>query len=418
MLDLTPLMRIKNLLLYLVGNKDAIQRVARDRSAIWYGLFFVMISGVAREYDQESLLHRPYIFLLPVLLSAPLALLYYSWLKIKHLPREGSGGLRSYYGLFWMTAPLAWLYALPVEYLFSSLTAVKLNAGLLGIVASWRVILFARVVAVTTGQPFWKMFREILWGGSVLVFVASFFYAASLTEIMGGTVHSSETALKQQIADWVTKGSLALALALLIPAILPGKRKAHFPAQALHSPRRLLLPACLLVICAGAMALRQTALYRTQEMFNLLDRGQDVAEGLEYMSRFEPDDFAKTWPLPPAGRSQPMRLWLGARMLEALTPQHKPWIEEEIVDYLDQYLTSVGAGGSGHFRHSDRLLKMISQLSDSDRATQLILDHEDGIRRVLELLAKRTDQEAQATVSAIRARLILAGIILDPPREP
>ena len=30
--------------------------MARDKSAIWYGLFFVMIAGVAREYDQESLL--------------------------------------------------------------------------------------------------------------------------------------------------------------------------------------------------------------------------------------------------------------------------------------------------------------------------------------------------------------------------
>ncbi len=32
-------MPIKTLVLYLVGNEDAIDRVARDRSSIWYGLF-------------------------------------------------------------------------------------------------------------------------------------------------------------------------------------------------------------------------------------------------------------------------------------------------------------------------------------------------------------------------------------------
>ncbi len=106
-------------------------------------------------------------------------------------------------------------------------------------------------------------------------------------------------------------------------------------------------------------------------------------------------------------------------MLEALNPQHKPWIEEEIVDYLDRYLTSVRAGKSGYFLHSDRLLRMISKLSDSDRATQLILDHEDKIRDAFEPFANRTDREEhQAVVAAIRARLVLAGVNPDPPQEP
>ena len=47
-----------------------------------------------------------------------------------------------------MTAPLAWLYAIPIERLFSPAGAVRGNLMFLAFVSLWRVLLMSRVVSV------------------------------------------------------------------------------------------------------------------------------------------------------------------------------------------------------------------------------------------------------------------------------
>src|SRR5262249_34272404 len=106
--------------LYLIGNRQAIFDIATDRRAIFIGFLFLLSARCAREYDGEDLLHEPWYLLIP--LAASLAssfLLYLVTYGVVCLWRaQGTGptflnGYRSFLGLFWMTAPLAWLYAVP-----------------------------------------------------------------------------------------------------------------------------------------------------------------------------------------------------------------------------------------------------------------------------------------------------------------
>ena len=182
-------MSVRMILNYLLGNRAAIEHIARDRNAVWYGLFFALISGVAREYDQESVLFAPHLFLAPVVLAPVLAAVFYAFLRMKFIARgKQSPGRTGYLGLFLMTAPMGWLYALPFEVWLPSLPAMKCNVALLVFVATWRVVLFARVIAVVLNQRFWVLLCNILWGGAVMVGLSSFYLAFSLTDVMGGTI--------------------------------------------------------------------------------------------------------------------------------------------------------------------------------------------------------------------------------------
>src|SRR5262249_23609362 len=115
-------MRLLTLPLYLVGNRTAILEVARSPWAVPVGFVFVLSAALAREYDGRDLRHEWGHLLLPFAASLAasfvLYLVFYAvawWRKA-----EGRAFLRGYVGflgLFWMTAPLAWLYGIPWEYL-------------------------------------------------------------------------------------------------------------------------------------------------------------------------------------------------------------------------------------------------------------------------------------------------------------
>ena len=111
-------MRIRTLLLYLIGSRRAILDLAADRHGLWVGLLFVLSAGFAREYDGQDLLREPWHLLIP--LGASLAASFALFLvACGPVFFQGEGrppffsAYRSFLTLFWMTAPLAWLYAVP-----------------------------------------------------------------------------------------------------------------------------------------------------------------------------------------------------------------------------------------------------------------------------------------------------------------
>ena len=145
----------------LIGQRRAILRVAETRYAVWVGLLLVISAGLARDYDREDLWHEPWNLLPPIGASLVSSFLLFSmlWRSTVRAERlqEGSSFLRAYrvfLGLFWMTAPMAWLYALPVERFLSEVDATRVNLLLLGIVATWRVILMNRMASILFGGGF------------------------------------------------------------------------------------------------------------------------------------------------------------------------------------------------------------------------------------------------------------------------
>src|ERR1700730_9671732 len=153
-------MDIGTLLRYLVGDRQAILRIASDRRAIGLGFLFVLSAAFAREYDGKDLLHEPWHLAIPLVVSLVASYLLFG-LTYGVAQRKGANGppfysaYRMFLGLFWMTAPLAWLYAIPYERFFTSWGATVANLSTLACVALWRVALMVRVISVLMGYSAW-----------------------------------------------------------------------------------------------------------------------------------------------------------------------------------------------------------------------------------------------------------------------
>src|SRR5439155_26698401 len=149
-------MGIRTLLRYLIGDWQAILDIAADRRAFWVGLLFVLSAGFAREYDGEDLWHEPWHLLIPLAASLVSSFVLFTICFVRVANNDPDrpsffAGYRSFLTLFWMTAPLAWLYAVPYERFLDPLDAVRMNLFTLGLVSLWRVVLMVRVARVIFG---------------------------------------------------------------------------------------------------------------------------------------------------------------------------------------------------------------------------------------------------------------------------
>jgi hypothetical protein len=138
---------------YLAGRRSAILEVASNRGALIVGALLVLSAALARNYDQASLTNEPRRLLGPfaasLAISGPLFLTIYGIARWKGMESPGIGrAYLSFLGLYWMTAPLAWLYGIPYEAFLSPVEAVRANLWTLALVSAWRVALMVRVVSV------------------------------------------------------------------------------------------------------------------------------------------------------------------------------------------------------------------------------------------------------------------------------
>ena len=138
---------------FLFGYRSAILNLATNRSTVWLGLMFVISAGLAREYDRVNLAQQPWHLLAPLIASLAtswiLFVMVYSVASHRGAEMEGFwSSYRKFLGLYWMTAPLAWFYGIPVEIFLPPEGATNANLWLLGLVSLWRVILIVRVIVV------------------------------------------------------------------------------------------------------------------------------------------------------------------------------------------------------------------------------------------------------------------------------
>jgi len=195
-------MTLKTLVGFLIGRQDAILQVATSRSALWVAGLFVLSAGFAREHDQEDLRADPWYVLLPLaaslLTSCILFLLVYMVsLRRTVEPVPIRGAYRSFLTTYWMTAPLAWLYAIPVERIYTDADATGANLSLLALVALWRVALITRVVQVLFGASLGAAFVLVMFFADSLAVAVLYFTPLPIFNIMGGIRLSASERLIQ-----------------------------------------------------------------------------------------------------------------------------------------------------------------------------------------------------------------------------
>lgn len=400
---------------YLFGRRDAILRVASTRTAVWVGLLFVLSAGFAREYDGEDLLHEPWHLLIPVAASLGTSFLLFGLLWAVCKDRRGWSflrGYRSFLGLYWMTAPLAWLYAIPVERWLDPAGATRTNLLLLGIVSAWRVALMIRVVSVLFNVPWWKaLFPVMLFADSVALSLL-FIVPLPVVSLMGGIRLSESEQIIQQTAFMVgCWGGVSWPVWLLGTIGVGSGPGWTLTRGGDHSP----VGRNVWWIAAVAVGIWAVVLPFTQPEQQLRHRVElDLSEGrleqaLETMSAHERSDFPPHWDPPPRigyGETRPGM----DDVLKAIARNPvKPWVHEiyvaKFVDSLSPRAHSVpGSVDDLHELDAEQFDKRLGEFESYPRDARI---WPPQLRKELEN-PQRTEKQKS------RIRRLLGGKTSDP----
>ena len=326
-------MRPSDLLLYLVGHRGAIERIAASRQAFWAGALLVVSAGIARNYDLLSLLAQPEWILGPFGMSLFSAGLI--WLMLMagisvYSQNCKDPAFRTFLTFFWLTAPCAWLYGFPVERFTDLLRATQWNFAFLIVVSVWRVALIVRVVTVLTGAAVGRVLAWVMLPACIEMGLGSLIKGLSLVSIMGGVRLPPHHAFITQASGFVMTGSFWLGLASLLAIIFYVSRESEAVTKPLcrdrvvDNPRVILTAgACLLgwILIASPVQgpVRQT--YRLSQYF----ADQQWRAGIKYAAARQRSDFSEIHFLPPDPYA---RKYEGANfpVLEAMDGSEPEWL--------------------------------------------------------------------------------------------
>jgi hypothetical protein len=304
-------MRIGTLFRYLIGNRQAILEIASDRRALGIGFLFVLSAGFAREYDGKDLLHEPWHLFIPLgaslLNSFLLFLIPYTLLARKSkecLPFKAA--YRTFLGLFWMTAPLAWLYAIPFDRFLTPEDATQANLWALAIVSTWRVCLMIRVLCVLMNFHAAQAVFLVLVFGDVAALLASSLLPFPIIEIMGGVRLSERQEMIVGTARsvfWLGSCSLPIWLVGVVIAAIASRPKWEAPDPNTNEPgavggRVHYLAWASLGVWVFLLPFTQPEQQLARRVERDLEGGR-IAEGLQEMSAHSQEDFPPHWDPPP-----------------------------------------------------------------------------------------------------------------------
>lgn len=326
---------------YLIGNEAAIRAMAQQKNALWMGVVLVLTAGIAREYDQTYFLANPFKFFEPLVISffsAGLLYLFVSLMNGPVTPKADANGLppspppkwidfQTFLSLFWMMAPLAWLYAIPVERFMTRADAARANIALLAIVATWRVLLLTRVVSVLSNTPYLRALCSVLLPSSGLLFLVSVGTGLSLIRVMGGLQHSPEDRVILDANAFAFFGSMVIGAASFIGAFVWSRGEPPSPLVPIASrtfPALTMMTMVAMWIAVAIVPQQELALhYRASELL----RKQQHKELLDFLSRHSIADF------PPSRRLPPYRFSYGIftdlpKVISAMDGSEAPWVRE------------------------------------------------------------------------------------------
>jgi len=390
-------MRIMMLLKYLLGNRGAIETVARHPWSLSIGFLFVLSAGLAREYDQEYLIAEPWHALIPlgfsILASTLLATIFWI-MPVKaetHRPRiQHAWGM--FLSCFWMIAPMAWLYAIPFEQLMSAGDSTRANLTMLGVVAAWRVILMTRVVSVIIRIHPVAAFMVIMLFADTLVLTLLSIVPLPLFNIMGGIrLSESEQVIASMALQTQLLGILSFPIWLFGSMVAFRSRPDWGLLQTPPPPAErgwLRLTAAATIVLGLALLPLTQHEQRLRHHVEANLRSEKFVEALAVMSAHQPEDFPPHWDPPPRTGYRGQTVNVSAVAAAAEEKDVSPWVREVYAAKLNDDLvrrvlwypqdwTSVAEQDVPHEDRLHRwrphtndlrlLLRLSQSLSNSDR---------------------------------------------------
>ena len=179
------------ILSFLLFRREAILQIAGSSAARWLGLVFVLSAGFAREYDGEYLVAEPWHVVLPLAASivgcVVLTLLVQIIARFRNVQNVSSVAMfGAMLNVYWMMAPMAWLYAIPFERFMDPGWATRSNLTLLGIVSVWRVTLMIRCITVLYGASIVAATMPVMVFCLAMGYAALILIPSPVFLIMGG----------------------------------------------------------------------------------------------------------------------------------------------------------------------------------------------------------------------------------------
>lgn len=296
---------------FLFGHADSILALARSGGALLVSLALVLLTSIARNYDQTWIGENPFLWLAGnTLFSTVSGTGLFLWIRMFMANRIDDPQVSfvaswwQFMGLFWGTAPIAWLYAIPVERWAGSMEAAHFNLTLLGVVSLWRVLLMARVLCVLHAAAFW---RALCWVLSmacveiVVVFLGTGALSRKIMAGMGGLRNSpEEDVLARALANVAAVAFYGFIPMLILSLVARGKREIRFTANLVPVAGRLpwvgVAVAAVLWIGVAIPAQQQTRL--NAEIDALAAKGE-WRPVVEHLIAHEPHKYAPSRQLPP-----------------------------------------------------------------------------------------------------------------------
>lgn len=298
-----PLVRPSTLLDVLLLRRAAILDAFHSRWSLAVGAILVLSAGLARNYDGEDLRAEPWWLAAPF--GASLVTSFILWMLFALWARSWPNYL-GFLGVYWLTAPLAWLYGIPYERFLTPEQAVEANAWTLLAVSLWRVVIIARTFQVLYGIHLVRTLIFTLAFGAVTMFIATLLTPRPVLDIMGGMRQLPEDRAASGLAFVTGFFSLIASVVFGIAALVatPAKptepRTAAAPAAAPTpgKPTALLLIAALAVVAWIPPLLTNQPLQRNRRTAERAFQRADYAGLLAELSRRQPSDYPPSWRLP------------------------------------------------------------------------------------------------------------------------
>lgn len=341
-------MRLASIPKFLIGDREAIKDIAKSQDGLAVGLLLVLAAGFAREYDAEYLIKEPWHVLIPLGASLVASFLFFAMaygigLRRGIGPVRFGSAYRSFLALFWMTAPLALLYAIPFQRFCHSYGATVANLWMLRIVSVWRVALMTRVVSVFFGCSIAAALWCVMLVADIAMLIALKVVGLPVISFMGG-IHLSDTAdlINNAAIAVLVPGVLSLPVWVIGVYVIARKSQPQWTVIDLaRSPRTTRVPtivaACSVLVWFIVLPYTQ-AEQRLRYMTESHLRNGQIAEGLAIMSEHRQSDFPPLWdpPLRPGFRGHEP----GVRdvMLAILDTEPAEWVKTVYTNKFGRWL--------------------------------------------------------------------------------
>lgn len=430
---------------------QAIAAIAADSSAPLAGLILVISAGIARNHAGHDLIRQPWRILTPVAASLLTAGVLFAFIQLRLWLNASPvvpwlSGAWSFLGVYWATAPLAWIYGVPYEWLLGLERAQRARLTALGIVALWRIVLIFHGLLVLLDQDVFAVTAILLFVESVMALYALFSFSSpradanrphvtsTLINAMGGIMLGPRTAADAEAGDWdLTKlsdtpppfrsnersigvanivahisGYTAFVGLLLNFMISPHANSWQRLAGLVQFDATMSISGFSLTGAAGWALIAMFTLpaqRRKSHVERLMAVGR-IPEAIRYLAAFPISDFPAAWEPPPRENFRGTPSMLG--IMEALATQ-KPggWVEASYAPRIRHYV-----GHAVWYWHyaddASRLCDVLERLQDGPALARLALiaidRHEVNLAFCRTLHARSRDEGESPRVTRGRSR--------------